>query len=43
MLEMFSELQLMDEIDIFRIAIGMMFKRRAPKSNVWREMVAVFR
>jgi hypothetical protein len=43
MLEMLSELQLMDEIDILGIAIGMKFKRRAPKSSVWRKVVVVFR
>ncbi len=43
MLEMFSELQLIDEIEIFGIAIGMMIKERAPKSNVQRKVVAVFR
>ncbi len=43
MLEMFRELQLIEEIEIFGIAIGMIIRKRAPKSNMWRKVVAVFR
>jgi hypothetical protein len=33
----------MEEIDIFGMTIGMVFKIRAPKSNVWGDIIAVFR
>jgi hypothetical protein len=41
-LEIFSELQLMEDKDIFGIITGMIIDIRAPKSNVWVSMIAVF-
>ena len=32
----------MEDKDIFGIITGMIFKIRAPKSNVWVSMIAVF-